>query len=449
MLTFEGKYTSAKVMIDNLEDGCSDQIIEFLNHPAFTRPISIMPDCHVGMGCVIGFTMPMTMKVIPNTIGVDISCGILSVNVGKDIFANITKEVLDHQIRRSIPFGFNTHKRPAINMERDFPWNEAHQEAKDFIYAIGSEYINDPTFYTYDVFKEKCKQVGADIDRAQKSLGTLGGGNHFIEIGQSQETGDYWITVHSGSRNFGLCICKYWQDLANKTLDTKRNVDLQQRIKYITENVEDKTRIETLIQEAKHELGIGDKVQKNLTYLTGDDMIGYLFDMIFAQKFAEVNRATMMNIILDILKVEPGERIESVHNYIDFEDFVIRKGAIRSVKGEKMVIPFNMRDGILICEGKSNPEWNYSAPHGAGRVLSRTKAKDTLNIKDFEKQMEGVFSTSVGKGTLDEAPDAYKPTSVIEAAIEPTAEIIDRIKPVMNLKDKGKKRRKRRKGKRK
>ena len=199
--------------------------------------------------------------------------------------------------------------------------------------------------------------------------------------------------------------------------------------------------IKQKIKEARFELGLENKdVSDELQYLEGEYAIGYLYDMIFAQKFAEVNRAKIADIILNIIGVNPVDMIETVHNFIDFRDFIIRKGAVRSYIGERFLLPFNMRDGILICEGKSNAEWNCSAPHGAGRLMSRAQAKKNLKLGDFEKEMSGIFSTSVIDSTLDEAPGAYKDASIIEAAIEPTAYVLTKIKPIMNMKDSGKKR---------
>lgn len=193
--------------------------------------------------------------------------------------------------------------------------------------------------------------------------------------------------------------------------------------------------IKTKIKEARVELGLDDNFSDELQYLEGDYAMGYLYDMIFAQKYAEVNRALIAKSILNILGLTEIDRIETVHNFVDFRDFIIRKGSVRSYVGERFILPFNMRDGILICEGKSNPEFNFSAPHGAGRLMSRSQAKKNIDIDTFTKQMEGIYSTSVNSSTLDEAPDAYKDAKVIEGAIEPTANILFRIKPILNMKD--------------
>lgn len=253
-------------------------------------------------------------------------------------------------------------------------------------------------------------------------------GNHFIEIGRSAITGDIWITVHTGSRNLGKKICEYWQGVASKRgiFNIKDEID---RIKKLYPKSEWEKSIQNVRNLAK---GF---IKSDLDYLDGDNKSGYLRDMVVAQEYAELNRYVIMKDIMNILGIKEGiDCIETVHNYIDFKDNIIRKGAIRSYVGERMIIPFNMQAGILVCEGKSNPEWNYSAPHGAGRVYSRSKAKVELNLDEFKADMKGIFSTSVGINTIDESPKAYKDPAVIEACIEPTAKILDRIIPIHNLK---------------
>lgn len=256
--------------------------------------------------------------------------------------------------------------------------------------------------------------------------------NHFIELGRSNKTGDYWVTIHTGSRNFGLKIADYWTNVAKGKVfvaSTEYNTELND----IILNTYPKSDIPKKIQDLKSRYNLG----INTEYLSGDNLVGYLFDMIFAQFYAEWNRRTILKEIKEILNiVKFNEQINSTHNYVNFKDFIIRKGAISSYIGEKMIIPFNMRDGILICEGKSNDDFNNSAPHGAGRVMSRSKAKESVNIDAFRKSMEGIYSTSVCKQTLDESPFAYKNSEMIENAIEPTATIIDKIKPILNIKDK-------------
>lgn len=450
MFEIVGKYTTAKVMIDDVEESCASQIHGFVNHPAFTNPIAIMPDTHAGKGSVIGFTMPMTSKVIPNVTGVDVGCGMLALNIGKEL--PLTPSKLDHKIRQRVPFGFEVHSQSSqmkFGM-KNFPWHEAKTLAHNFSLAYNEKFGTNHYFDGYNVnwFAQKCDETGADLGRCIKSIGTLGGGNHFIEVGKD-ENENYWIVIHTGSRNFGKCICDYWQNMASKVVRQGKQEKFKERIAEIREQYTG-MQIKKKIKEARKELGFDlfGNVSQDLQWLEGEHAMGYLYDMIFAQVYASVNRWYIAHIINGILNPlssafvnAPGGHIETVHNFIDFHDFIIRKGAIRSYVGEKMIIPFNMRDGILVCEGKSNDDWNCSAPHGAGRLMSRAQAKKRLKLEDFEKQMNGIYSTSVVASTLDEAPDAYKDASVIESAIEPTATILTKIKPILNMKDNGKKRR--------
>jgi RNA-splicing ligase RtcB len=441
MFEVRGKYTTAKIMIDGLDDETMRQIHGFINNPAFTNPVAIMPDAHAGKSSVVGFTMLLGSKLIPNTIGVDIGCGILSLNIGKTLPKTLAD--IDTVIRAKVPFGFNTHERPIINMEKDFPWGDTFKKARDFALAFQNKFETElkPPFYDMDWFLKKCADINHrdSVHRMICSLGSLGGGNHFLETGIS-DTGDHWFTIHTGSRNFGKCLCEYWQGLGAKKLRKDRKVLDLTEIEDIKNSTKDGKEIFRRIKEVKTKFKERDEAMKGLDikereWLESEDATSYLFDMIFAQAYAEQNRKCIAEIVCDILKVEPIDQIETVHNFIDFRDFIIRKGAIRSYNGERMVIPFNMRDGILICEGKSNPEWNYSAPHGAGRVMSRGQAKKRLDLETFKKQMTGIYSSSIGRGTLDESPDAYKDFKVIEQAITPTATIIGRIKPIHNMKD--------------
>jgi len=443
MFEINGKYTNAKIMIDDVEESCIGQVTKMVNHPVFTNPVAIMPDCHTGKGSCIGFTMPMTDKIIPAVVSVDIGCGMLAINIGQNFPMELAD--FDHKVRNAVPFGFSTHDRAVLDMKKDFPWREVQATAHNFSMAYNKKFGTNHYFDGYDMnwFESKCKTIGADLGRIIKSIGTLGGGNHFIEVGKD-DNGNHWIVIHTGSRNMGKCVCEYWQNQASKVIKDGKNEELRLRIENIRSQYKG-MEIKKKIKEARVELGLdnnggNDKLSDELQWLEGDAAMGYLYDMIFAQKYAEVNRAYIAKAIMKVLGVEEIDRIETVHNFIDFRDFIIRKGAIRSYIGEPMIIPFNMRDGILVCEGKSNEEWNCSAPHGAGRLMSRAQAKKNLNLEDFESQMDGIFSTSVVASTLDEAPGAYKDASVIENAIEPTACILLKIKPILNMKDNGKKR---------
>jgi len=435
-----GKYTTAKVMIDNVEESCISQITSFINHPAFTNPISIMPDTHWGKGAVIGFTMPMTQKIIPNVIGVDIGCGMLSQDLGEKL--SMSYDELDKIIRDKIPFGSNMHDKAVIHLKKDFPWNEVRKTAKDFTNAFNVKFNTSysPEIYEGEEkwFQNKCKQINANERRIINSIGTLGGGNHFIEIGKDDIKNHFWLTIHTGSRNFGKCVCEYWQYYATKIVRKGKDFSIKTEIENIRKTYTGKD-IESEIRKLRNDAGT-DNVKNVMDYLEDEDAMHYLADMIFAQKYAEVNRKYIADIICDVLDSSIKsrsdlKRISCVHNFIDFRDFIVRKGAIRSYTGEEMIIPFNMHDGLLFCKGKSNSEWNYSAPHGAGRVYSRAKAKQIIDVEKFKDSMKDIYSTSVGFNTLDEAPEAYKNSKMIEEAIEPTAEIIMRVKPVMNMKD--------------
>jgi RNA-splicing ligase RtcB len=273
---------------------------------------------------------------------------------------------------------------------------------------------------------------------AEMAIGTLGGGNHFLEVGKAETNGDVWITIHCGSRNFGKEVCEYHQKVAKRILDNKRTVLLKDKIDIIRKN-EPSNLIEAKIQEAKKDLGIdlsGININ-GMEYLEGQLAMDYFMDMIFINGYATFNRKVISDNILKALSLKQLDSIECIHNYINFEDMVIRKGAIASYIGDRLIIPFNMADGLLICEGKSNADWNFSAPHGSGRIMARGVASRSIDLKDFEFKMKNVVSTSVCKSTLDESPQAYKNSSLIESLIDPTVTIIDRVKPLLNIKDKG------------
>lgn len=394
MLDITGKYTKARVMIDNIDQETYKQIIEFLNHEAFTNYISIMPDTHAGKGAVIGFTMPLTDKVIPNVIGVDCGCGMLSYDIGQGALKDLSPQHIDDAIRAIIPFGTDVNKE-FNEVYLKMVINQANLQIIDFTNRFNKKFNSAyrAVLLTLSDIEKKSDLFGISYERVVKSIGTLGGGNHFIEIGQSVYSGDTWITVHSGSRQFGLKSATYHQRKAGK---------------------------------------------HPLSYLVESDMYNYLVDLILCQVYAEINRLVMMENILKALNINQREWVKdiisSVHNFIDPKDFIIRKGAISSYKDEKMIIPFNMEDGILICKGKSNPEWNFSAPHGSGRVASRKWANANLSNKEAKQRMDekGIYCSKL---PTDELKGAYKDPKEIEDSIEPTAEIIDRIKPIIACKE--------------
>jgi RNA-splicing ligase RtcB len=435
MFNIKGKYGEAMITIDQVEDTALKQIYNFVNHPAFTGKISIMPDVHAGSGAVVGFTMTLTDKVVPNTIGVDIGCGMLSYNIGKTLPLKLDR--IDTLIKRNIPMGTRTHSSPIVDFKKDYDWNKAQEVANKFVTKYNEKFGTDFKAYNFDYnfFLNLIKVL--DIGEvAVNSVGTLGGGNHFIEIGKS-DSGDYWITIHSGSRNLGKRVCEHHQFVAKKLLESKRNIVLKNKIDDIIANTEDREKIPRLIAKAKNDLGLllSDVDINGLEYLEGREAMNYFMDMVFTQIYAEFNRKAMMDMILDILGiVDIKDSIQSVHNYIDFNDMIIRKGSIASYDGQKNIVPFNMRDGIIIVEGTDNEDWNYSLPHGAGRVMSRGEANRKVDLDKFKETMKGIYSSSISKDTLDESPFVYKKAEMIEDAIGVNAIVVDRIKPVLNVK---------------
>lgn len=372
MIIIKGKYNSANVMIDTIDDETRKQIQGFVNNPSFSENyIAVMSDCHAGKGSCVGFTMKLGDRVIPEVIGVDIGCGMLSCKFDID---NIDVAAFDTFIREEIPSGFSINKKA---------------------YSLKS-------YFEFEL-KKTVKRIGIDEDRVFRSLGTLGGGNHFIEIGKDEKE-NIWITIHSGSRNFGLQIAKHYTEKA-KELCTKWGSDTQGIPFLLTSSSE------------------------------GHD---YLLDQDLGVEYAKLNREFMMRKIISFVGKDPSEIILSTHNYID-KDNMIRKGAISAKEGEKLVIPFNMKDGLAICTGKGSKKFNYSAPHGAGRILSRSKAKATLSLEQFQQEMKdaNIYTTSVCRGTLDEAPGAYKDMNIILENIKETVDVVSMVKPIYNFKEGG------------
>ena len=429
MIELKGKYTDAIILIDDVEEGVIQQVYDVINSKTSEGcKVRIQADTHQGSGICIGFTMELGKYLKPSTIGVDIGCGMMSSSFTNDGILDLVD--IDNKIRQNVPMGFNVNDKIKF---KKIPFGDVQKIAdeftKEFNGKFGTSYVS-PT-YNEKWLDSKLKDIRIDSNKFYSAIGTLGGGNHFIELGESKKSGDYWLTIHTGSRNFGLKIADYWTNVANgKVITTSK--DYTDKLDYILLNTLPKSDIPKKIEELKNSFNLG--IEKE--YLEGDDLMGYLYDMIFAQHYAMWNRKTILDSIQKSLGIKKfNETINTIHNYIDFKDFIIRKGAISSYVGEKMIIPFNMRDGILICEGKSNPDFNFSGPHGAGRLLSRSKAKELVNLDEFKETMKNVYSTSVCKGTLDESPFAYKNSEMIEKAIEPTATILDRIKPILNIKD--------------
>lgn len=397
-----------KIFTQNIEQKALDQIHTLLAQEAFKdAKVRIMPDVHAGKGCVIGFTANLGNKVIPNIVGVDIGCGVLCANLGK---VDIDLESLDKFIKDNIPSGRNLYEDDV--------------------------YISDNMNKTVeDVFLKNlyCYKELKNIDKLNKSLGTLGGGNHFIEIDVDENNNKY-ILIHTGSRNLGKQVADIYQHMA---VDNIYNTSIKTRINDEIEKLklEDRTsEIETKINEIKNQYYKNIKsISKDLCYLEGVARDKYLHDMHICMNFAMLNRYQIVTKICKFLDVKPIEIFTSVHNYISKED-IIRKGAVSANKGERVIIPLNMRDGALICVGKGNDMWNQSAPHGAGRIMSRNSARETLKLEDFKKAMENIYTTTATQSTIDECPMAYKDANEIIDAIKDTVEIINVIKPIYNFK---------------
>lgn len=457
MFEIQGKYTKATILADTVEDKCIDQIYNMVNHPAFTEPVAIMPDCHAGMGSVIGFTMPLTDMVIPNVVGVDIGCGMRAVKIEKP--KHLDLPAIDTAIRQRIPFGHNVHETSSsINQldEGHIFYAQAQQSLDVLWFHLKEKFGNKipaPPKVDHRWFQELCKRVDQSYQRTQLGIGTLGGGNHFIEFGTSSiDENLLWVIIHSGSRQLGKKICEYHQNIAVQQMKNATEGDYQIQIEHIKRTSHTKD-IQKKIQELRAKVGIASGIkQKGLESLSGKPMYDYLYDMAFAQCYATLNRDTIAHSILDLIVPKPQfsnrtkprimdifrvsnsilEQIETVHNHISPKDLIIRKGAVAAHK-EKIVIPFNMRDGTWICIGQADPKWNFSAPHGAGRLMSRSKAKATLQQADAEKAMDGIYTSVI---PLDEAPAAYKDASEIQRSIGATAAYMEGIKPIMNLKAK-------------
>lgn len=404
MKTITGKYSSAIVYTDVIEDTAEEQIKLLCDQPfAQGSRIRIMPDVHAGKGCVIGFTADLGDMVIPNIVGVDIGCGMYTVELGK---IDIDYEKLDGAIRKNVPSGRNVHEGRIVR----FP----------------------------ELLDLKCYRNLKDARRLERSIGTLGGGNHFIEADRDDD-GNKYLVIHTGSRNLGTQVAEYYQSLAYELMRGKDKLFEQQNEiieRYKAEGR--RSEIQSAIKALHRDFQAQEcDTPRELCYLTGEYREMYLHDMRICQEFASLNRVTIAQIILGEafgMQLSDCPHFETIHNYIDMESNIVRKGAVSAKKGEKLLIPINMRDGSLICVGKGDTEWNCSAPHGAGRLFSRGTAKEKFTLDEFRNSMEGIFSTSVHLSTIDECPMAYKSMEDIVDNITPTAEIIRVIKPVYNFK---------------
>lgn len=416
METIIGKYNSAICYTNIIENTAREQIKTLCDTKVFSdSKIRIMPDVHAGKGCTIGTTMTITDKIVPSLVGVDIGCGVIGVKISditaKDFRDN--KQIRDNIISKieSVPSGTCVHS--------SYDPRSTH--------CIATKHL-------------KCADKLINIERLYKSCGTLGGGNHYIEIGVSELTDELWLFVHTGSRNIGKQVAEYYQGKAIKNQEERFRKEIDLTIeKYKNEGKEN--RLNDALKQLKKKQA-ENKLPDELCYLDGHDLSDYIHDVQYCRLIAMENRRKICEHILgeDVWERANCDYIETEHNFIatevstNKERKILRKGAVSAEKNEKFLIPMNMRDGTLVCIGRGNPEWNYSAPHGAGRLMGRGEAMRTLSMEDYKNQMVGIFSNTIDETTLDEAPMAYKPMDSIIANIKDTAYIVDTIKPVYNFK---------------
>ncbi len=412
MIELSGKYNTAKVFTDNIDEGAVGQIIQLCNNlVSYGSNIAIMPDVHAGKGCTIGTTMTITDKIVPNLVGVDIGCG---VNV--------------------VP----------ITVAEDFDWIKELNKTIRIIIPSGTRVRNKPHKFLENIplYDLRCIDH-VNLSRIEKSVGTLGGGNHYIEVNYD-ELGRYYLTVHSGSRSLGKEVAEFYQNKAYKILNDTKSLQAQE-IQYAVRQLQKSNqtgRIESVIQEIKDKYTKVIKLDKQLAYLQGSDMEDYFHDMLIATEYAYWNRSAITHDIIHSLlgRIDYAaddwaySAFSCVHNYIDFGAGILRKGAVSAQDNELIIIPISMRDGSIIAVGKGNPDWNYSAPHGAGRLLSRSSARKEVSLDMFVESMDGIFTTSVNNATIDECCFAYKDIDEILNNIGDTVDVIRVIKPIYNFK---------------
>lgn len=401
MIELRGKYNNCKVFTDLIDESAISQIIGMLNQESMSGlQVRVMPDTHSGASSVIGMTMTLKDKVVPAIVGVDIGCGMHVVKLKEK---RIDLPALDSVIRKYVPSGFSIHED-----------------------AVASSNVDN------------LLAKGMDINKAFKSLGTLGGGNHFIEVDKGED-GSLYLVIHTGSRHLGIEVCNYYQELGyNRIMENaaggslkEKSEELVQMLKSQGRQKEISSKLEVLRKNYK---SMEPRIQKDLAYVEGRDFADYIHDMKLTQEHASINRQTIVRTILKHAKLHAEDEFETVHNYIDTDAMILRKGAVSAKDGERLIIPLNMRDGSLICMGKGNPDWNFSAPHGAGRLMSRAQAKNSISMEDFKNSMDGIFTTCVDRSTIDESPFAYKPWESIAENIEDSVDIKERIIPIYNFK---------------
>ncbi|MBR6186278.1 MAG: RtcB family protein [Clostridia bacterium] len=411
MILVEGTYNTAKVYTDTCDEATLAQIRNLMNQRCVENArIRIMPDCHAGAGCVIGTTMTIRDKVIPNLVGVDIGCGMLATRL-KEKRIDLPK--FDSVTQAEIPAGMKMRSAPSS------------QAAALSAQALACYH------------KPNCR-VSPEV--FSLSLGTLGGGNHFWELDRDEED-NIWLVVHTGSRRSGKDVAEYYQRAAYESLNSvgeKRKEAMAARKNAFIQKLREEGRekeINKLLPAWQASLPEAEiSVPYEVSWCEGALFDDYIHDMRIMQQYAALNRRIITETILKSCRLHAEEQFETVHNYIDLEQMILRKGSVSARAGQRLLIPINMRDGALICEGKGNPDWNESAPHGAGRLMSRAEARSSISMKDYKNAMKGIYTSCVNKGTLDESPFAYKPIEEIVANIEPTARILSRLKPIYNFK---------------
>ena len=397
MIEVTGLHNCAKCFCETIEGTAREQIQAVCDREEFANSkIRIMPDVHAGKGCTIGTTMTITDKIVPGMVGVDIGCGMETTRLQE---TEIDFAKLDQVIREYIPSG---------------------REVRDTPHALNAE---------IDLSALRCANL-VNLDRARRSIGTLGGGNHFIEVDKDDE-GNLYIVVHSGSRHLGVEVAGYYQEAGYKVLNRTDDASLQTLVAQMKAEGREKE-IQKELKKLKNLKQTS--IPKALAYVSGELFEQYIHDMKIVQHFAMLNRQAMMDEIVKGMKLHVEEQFTTIHNYIDTDAMILRKGAVSAKEGEQLLIPINMRDGSLLCVGKGNEDWNCSAPHGAGRLMSRADAKQSFTVSEFKKQMAEVYTTSVSKATLDECPMAYKGMQDILDNIGPTAEVRKIIRPIYNFK---------------
>ncbi|MCI8891859.1 MAG: RtcB family protein [Eubacterium sp.] len=397
MIELTGRYNSAKIFTDTADEASVSQVRLLLDQEfAAGSRIRMMPDIHAGAGCTIGTTMTITDKIVPNLVGVDIGCGMETAVIREK---HLELQKLDKLIYEKIPSGFQIREQ------------------------------THPYFDELDLEDLYCSSR-VNLGRAEKSLGTLGGGNHFIEVDRDDE-GNLYLVIHSGSRHLGVEVAGYYQEEGYRALNGTTKKDIEKLITDYKTQGRDKE-IQSSIEALKST--VHTEIPKTLAYVSGELFDQYIHDMKIVQQYAQLNRQAMLHVILKGMKLHVTEQFTTIHNYIDTDAMILRKGAVSAKKDEKLLIPINMRDGSLVCTGKGNEDWNQSAPHGAGRLMSRAAAKQSFTVSEFKKQMDGIYSTSVNKETLDECPMAYKGMDDIVKNITDTAHIVKRIRPIYNFK---------------